>query len=264
MKRLHIVGCPRSGTSLMLELMSTCFHCDGRCQHEMSIFHRPPRGEGLFISKQPNDIRQLQHIFGRDDNLHVIYLVRDPRAVITSQHTARPGEYFCNYRIWRACERAAAALSGHPRFIFLKYEDLVAVPDKTQERIEQQFPFLQRIHAFSQYQEFAAPAVAAEAAMSGLRAVGTGSLHKWRQHLPRVAEQYQRYPEMADELIRLGYETNGDWLTVLRDVEVRKHACRYPDRAQPLKEMEKKIRVWFKSRRYLRELADTRRCPRTP
>jgi hypothetical protein len=184
----------------------------------------------------------------------VICLVRDPRAVITSQHAARPGEYFCNYRIWRACERAAARFSAHPRFASVKYEHLVAAPNKIQERIEGQFSFLQRIHDFSRYQEFAAPAIVADSAMSGLRAVGTGSVEKWRQHLPRVAEQYRRHPEMADDLVRLGYEQDNEWLTALRDIKAKTYPCRYPDRPQPLKEMEKKMRVWFKSRRYLRDL----------
>lgn len=254
MKRLHIVGCPRSGTSLMLELITTCFRHDGRCDHEMSIFEKPHADSGLFISKQPNDIRQLRHIFGHDDKLYVICLVRDPRAVIASQHAARPGEYFCNYRIWRACDRAAAEFSGHQRFSFLRYEDLVAAPDKVQEQLERQFPFLQRVHDFSQYQSFAEPHSEAETAMSGLRAIGSDSVEKWRQHLSRVAEQYQRHPAMADDLVRLGYEADDQWLAALRNVPATKYPCRYPDRAQPLKEMEKKLRIWFKSRRYLRQM----------
>ncbi len=36
-KRIHIVGAPRSGTTLMAELMVGSFQLDGYAPHEMSI-----------------------------------------------------------------------------------------------------------------------------------------------------------------------------------------------------------------------------------
>ena len=139
MRRLHITGCPRSGTTLLMEQMSTCFENDGHCEHERSVFDNVALPSGLYISKQPSDIKHLGHIFHRDDELYIIYLLRDPRSVITSKHGAASQQYFCNYRVWQDCERAAANYAGHPRFLRLRYEDLVADPDRVQACITSLF-----------------------------------------------------------------------------------------------------------------------------
>ncbi|WP_116368410.1 sulfotransferase domain-containing protein [Parahaliea mediterranea] len=252
MKHLHIVGCPRSGTTLLMELLCTCFASDGYCAHERSIFAPPTVADaGLYFSKQPNDIKQLRHIFFRDEQLYVIYLGRDPRAVITSKHRENPGQYFCNYRVWAECDRAARRYDGHPRFLRLRYEDLVGNPDEVQAHIAHHFGFLQQRHRFSEYHLHAAPSADASRAMNGLRAVNPDSLQKWRQHLPRIKEQYQRHPALADDLQRLGYETDRQWLQALASVPAQVYPCRYPERPQTLKDWERAVRVWWKSRHYL-------------
>ena len=254
MKRLHIVGCPRSGTTLLMELISTCFASAGYCEHEISVFAPVPANDGPYFTKQPNDIKQLGHIFHRDSQLHVIYMGRDPRAVITSKHRENPEQYFCNYRVWSECDRAAQAYLGHPRFLALRYEDLIASADGLQASIASHFPFLQQLHLFSEYHLHAKPSEASQRAMNGLRAINPQSLSKWREHLPRVAEQLQRRPAMSADLIRLGYECDDSWQQVLQDVEPIRYPCRYPERRPLFKEWEKSLRVWLKSRRYCREL----------
>lgn len=252
MKRLHIVGCPRSGTTLLMELVSTCFASAGHCDHEMSIFQSVESTGDIYFSKQPNDIKQLRHIFQRDEQLFVIYMGRDPRAVITSKHRQNLDQYFCNYRVWQECDSAARRYLGHPRFLQLCYEDLVTDPDAVQADIIAHFPFLRRQHLFSEFHLFAQPSDAASRAMNGLRQVSGESLSKWRQHLPRVAEQYHRHPSLADDLVRLGYEPDASWLKSLEGVESKIYPCRYPERREYFKEWEKALRVYLKSRRYLK------------
>lgn len=253
MRRLHIVGCPRSGTTLLYQMTTSCFVNDGFSRHETSIFKEPESPGALYISKQPNDIRQLRHIFGRDPTLFIIYLERDPRDVITSLHQAHPGRYFCNYRIWHECHTAAIRYHGHPRFLALRYENLASEPDRVQAEIGARFDFLQSRHRFSEHHLHTHPAWAAQCnSAQQVRAVSTSSLGKWRQHLPRVAHQYQKYPSMASQLIRLGYEPDTQWLDLLKDVPGISFPCRYPEQRQPFKEWEKNIRVYLKSRRYLK------------
>ncbi|TDG15841.1 hypothetical protein E2F43_06340 [Seongchinamella unica] len=253
MKRLHIVGCPRSGTTLLMELVSTCFASDGYCEHELSIFEPIEAEAEIYFTKQPNDIRQLSHIFGRDEQLFVIYMGRDPRAVITSKHRQNPEEYFCNYRVWRECDRAAQDYEQHPRFLRLRYEDLVNDADAVQRQICQRFEFLQQLHLFSEFHQYARPSEASQRAMNGLREVNRESLEKWRQHLPRVAQQLRDHPELAQDLQRLGYEPDEQWTSVLEGVQPVLYPCRYPERKPYLKDWERNVRVFFKSRRYLRQ-----------
>ncbi|GAB3105353.1 sulfotransferase [Aestuariicella hydrocarbonica] len=253
MKHIHIVGCPRSGTTLMMELMSACFQHDQSCDHEISIFEPSPDNIDLYISKKPTDILHIKHIFERDPNLFVIYLVRDPRAVFTSKHHSNRDIYFCNYKIWKKCDLAAESFEGHPRFLTIRYEDLVEKPDACQKAIATQFEFLQEQHQFSEYHKFAKPPEDALKAMEGLRPVNSASLDKWKQHLPRVKEQLQRNPTLTSDLIRRGYEPSKNWEQILKNTDATVFPCRYPEKDNPLKEGEKALRMWWRSKRYLRQ-----------
>ena len=254
MTRLHIVGCPRSGTSLLLELLATCFENDGHCAHELSLFDPPPIHSGLYISKQPTDIRRLRTVFPRDERLHILYISRDPRAVVTSMHAEHPGLYFCNYRVWKDCQLAAGNYRGHPRFHSLRYEDLVTHPDAAQDELASRFPFLRKRHAFRDFHEHAVTDKAALRAMNGLRPISTDDLQGWRRHLPRLAQQLQRWPGMARDIVALGYEPDDSWWTGLDGVRPREFPCRYPDSRPVLREWETTLRTWWRSRRYLRQI----------
>ena len=87
--------------------------------------------------------------------------------------------------------------------------------------------------------------------MNGLRAVNLDSLQKWRDHLPRLAEQCKRHPSMLQDLVRLGYEEDEQWAAILETVTPEIYPCRYPERRPYLKEWEKSLRLWIKARRYL-------------
>ena len=69
MRRIHIVGAHRSGTSLMLDLVATCFRVSGSCPDEMSIYEEPDRPHDLFVSKQPRDIRIIGRVMAHDPDL---------------------------------------------------------------------------------------------------------------------------------------------------------------------------------------------------
>ncbi len=57
MQRIHIVGCgPRTGTTLIAEMMAACFEIDLYPKHESSIYTRPTRPAKIFLTKRPRDI----------------------------------------------------------------------------------------------------------------------------------------------------------------------------------------------------------------
>lgn len=251
MQRLHIVGCPRSGTTLMMELMVTCFMKSAFCDHEMSLFDEPENNPKLFFSKQPSDIKFLEHVFPKDPTLYVLYMVRDPRSVITSIHGSRPDEYFCNYRAWQACADAATGYENQTRFLKVRYEDLVEDPDAVQRVIMEKFSFLKKIHNFSEYEKKAKPSGDALTAMSGLRAVDKSRVSGWHAHLPRVKAELLKSQSMIDALIVNGYEPNRQWTKLLDDVDPVEYPCRYPEKDFFLKTLETRFRKWRASRRYL-------------
>lgn len=251
MKRLHIVGCPRSGTTLMMELMATCFESDGHCGHEMSLFELPTGAPTLYFSKQPSDIRYLDFVLDRDPQLYVIFLVRDPRSVIASIHGSNRDQYFCNFRVWSECYNAGLRFQNHERFLSLRYEDLVSHPDKLQIDIEKKFQFLNRKCMFSEFHQISTPTEDAAQALNGLRAVSNDRVKGWTNHLPRIKEQLQRYPELGQVLFECGYEKDSGWLSVLEQAEPEVFPCRYTEKSSFFKKIETQIRKRLQARSYL-------------
>ena len=158
--------------------------------------------------------------------------------------------YFCNYPVWKRAEKGLSKISQHPRVLFLKYEDLVSDPAEAQRRIESQFPFLSRRHAFEKFHEVANSSADAANALGGIRAVDQARIRGWAEHLPRLKQQLTRYPQLKDDLVKHGYERNNDWLEALAEVEAEQFPCRYSDSSEFWKHLEQKLRFVGKRRRY--------------
>jgi len=249
-RRLHVVGCHRSGTTLMMELLWYAYDFSGRCQHELSVFKAAPTGERLYLTKKPPDTTRIRKVFLADANLHVVAMQRDPRSVITSIHPDRPGVYFSSFRRWRAYADAIEALAGHPRFCVVRYEDLIRTPGAVQQRIEHNFGFLQRRRDFAQFPEGAEVPENASISLLGARTFDATRIEGWRAHLPRIRGQLDRYPDLIDALIRQGYEPDASWAEVLEGVTPFEQS--YKEEVPALhRRFETSLRYWWKTRRYI-------------
>lgn len=250
--RLHVVGCPRSGTTLMMEMLVACYHHDAHCDHEETFFKVPPINRGLYISKQPNDINWIRPVAEKDRSAFFVAMIRDPRSVVCSRHSGHDDMYFCNYRVWKRAEQSLEQLRDLPNVAVVRFEDLVTSPDTVQERLEEQFPFLERKHLFSEYHQHARASAGAIQALGGVRPVTPGASEGWKRHLPRLKQQVVDHAGLLDDLVRLGYEQDSEWAAMLADVKAERYKCRYPERPTPLKDMEVALRVRRKRARYLR------------
>ena len=249
-RRLHIVGCYRSGTTLMMELMWRCFSFGGRAEHEASLFDPIPEGEALYLTKKPPDTPHIESAFRRDDNLFLIAMLRDPRAVIASQHASRPGLYFRGFHHWRQCARTIRRLAEHPRFLLVRFEDLVTEPDAVQEQIEQRFGFLERRARFSDYPAGVEAVGAARRSLRGIRPLDPARIDAWREHLPRISAQLAKHPDLSASMVEFGYEENDDWATVLDGIAPAGRG--YKDKAPHiLKRCETAWRYHRRTRAYL-------------
>lgn len=219
MKRIHVVGARRSGTTLVAELVGNCFDIDGRIDHEQSLWVPMPEQWRVLLTKKPPDTMHMKRAFLADENLYAIAVVRDPRAVITSRHYGRPNEYFCSFWRWEQYVQMIMSMQDHPRYLVLRYEDLVAQPDEEQRRIAERFDFLTQTCAFSRFPEGAEVHEHAQGSLNGLRSVDQASLTKWREHLPRIKGELLKHPNLSDWLIRMGYEADASWEAELAEVE---------------------------------------------
>ena len=253
-KRVHIVGCPRSGTTLMLGLIASCFEVDGACELEMSLHREPERPCAVFVSKKPTDVRILAPILRADPDLFAVYLVRDPRAVISSLHPGFPGRWFVTLSAWHECERHARALAGEPRFVTVRYEDLVADPDGVQDALAVALPFLRRRHRFSEFARVAAVSADAARVMHGVRAVSADRVDGWRAHLARIRAQEIVHGGLGPALVERGYERDEAWLAALAGVEPDFGPSRFADREPVWKVLDRRWRDWWRTRRTLRRV----------
>lgn len=250
LKRLHVVGCHRSGTTLMAELVGNCFDIDGRVDHEQSLWEPVPLPSGVFLTKKPPDTVRIKRAFLLDPDLYVIAMVRDPRGVITSRHDSRPGVFFSSFWRWERYMNAITDLERHRRYLTVRYEDLVADPDAVQQRIADAFPFLRATGRFSRFPDGADVHERARVSLNGVRSVDPGSLTRWREELPRIKGELLRHPRMTDWLVRLGYEPDDRWTECLDGVEP--YFGEYKnERPHVFRRLEASLRHLFKTGRYL-------------
>ena len=236
---------------MISEMVAACFDYEDRCEHEQSIFEPIKNSAGLYLSKKPSDITHIQHILTHDPRLHVIYMLRDPRSVITSIHPSKSDIYFASFERWLRYESAAKPLKNHPRFIEIKYEALVSQPDIEQMRLTKAFDFLNKTHKFSEYHQHANASKKAEISLKGLRPLSSQNLEAWKDHLPRMVFQLEKYPQLKQIVRDYGYEENDDWLELLNSVKSRSQS--YGESRPPFwQQLETSFRYYLKSKRYLR------------
>ncbi len=230
MKRIHVVGCgPRSGTTLLTELMVTCFDIDLFTDHEDRISAWPSRPCKIFLTKSPRDIKIIGPVLRWVPNLYVLYLLRDPRDMVVSRHGNEPDLYWSGLNFWKLYHPFGVALSKHPRFITIKYEDLVAGPDRIQQYISERMPFLVARMKFSEFHKFSAPSDKSLKALGGIRPVSSASVGNWKNHKARIAGQLMLHGSITEDLIHFGYEENGQWEQLLTGVEPDRQPSYWPE-----------------------------------
>ncbi|MGB7406210.1 MAG: sulfotransferase [Pacificimonas sp.] len=164
-RRLHIVGCSRSGTT-MLHMAMTAFHAM-HFYYEESALRFPMlrdrfealsayrhadvgwREPKIYVTKrahrwyEPKGIDHLvRHVHA--ENMGVIMMIRDPRDVMLSSHSGRGGiENYVTPRHWRDSivggERLQSRLAKNRALMVLRYEDMVTDPEGTGRRFADQF-----------------------------------------------------------------------------------------------------------------------------
>ncbi len=251
--RVHVVGCYRSGTTLMMELLWYAYEFSGRCEHEAPLFRDIPEGQTRYLTKKPPDTIRIERAFLADEQLSVIAMVRDPRAMATSRHAKFPDVYFSGFGRWLEYQEAIERLAEHPRWLVVRYEDLIADPQSVQAAIEARFPFLERQRDFERYPEGADVPDKAGISLGGARKIDPSRVAAWREHLPRIKDQLDKHPAVAQKLIELGYEEDNSWQAALEGVTP--HQQKHKDEAPHFfKALEARFRYWMRTRRYLRSL----------
>jgi len=230
-RHLHIVACsPRSGTTLLSEVMVTCFKVDKHYDHEVRFNLVSAEDGQLLITKRPKDTMYMPAVIDDDPEIYVIYVMRDPRDVIVSRHGKDKSVYYSNIRLWRQMHAHAKRMYGHDRFLEIRYEDFVRDPDATQQMIAEKFPWLEKTHNFSEYHEHAQISEKSITAMHSVRPIAPTSVGVWTQHPGRIKGQQLVHGSLTPDLIECGYESTADWEQVLDSVEPDFSRSLYPEK----------------------------------
>jgi hypothetical protein len=210
----------------------------------------------ILLTKRPKDTMYVQAILEKDPEFYVIYMVRDPRDVIVSRHGKDKDMYYSNIRLWREMHACAKPLYGHERFLEVRYEDFVRDPDATQQMIADKFPWLEKVHDFSEYHKYASVSEKSLMAMHSVRPIAPSSVSVWTQHPGRIKGQQLIHGSLSPDLIACGYETSAEWERALDAVEPDCSRSRYPE----------KVYFWSRASQYvnaLRKVASYRRKRRS-
>jgi hypothetical protein len=225
-----IGGCGRSGTTLLLSVLS-CHSRIFAIDRELDAFCPdaysaepdltvPTRWDWLWryfadteippscsrwCEKTPKNVVVFDRIlraFGED--VRLIHIVRDGRAVVTSRHPQDPTRYHVSPERWVTDVSAGLRVEPHPQVLRVRYEDLVLDPTATMRTICE---FLDEEYedAIAGYPGTAK--VRSHAAWSsGATRLSPDSLETWKQPEHRqVVSRLLAIPE-ADELLHeLGY-----------------------------------------------------------
>ena len=214
MKHIHIASIsPRAGTTLLMELMVSCFEFDGYADHELELLFHPTEKVDRFCSKNPGykDLQLAPSALRRWPDLWIICLVRDPRDIVVSRHKKQPDAYWSNFGKVFDHMRYFETAKRHERFIVVRYEDLVKDPNAVQADLMKAIPFLKKRFDFSEFPKIASPTKGAVEALGGVRKISTSSIGRWENELPRLKAQIERYGKIDKVLSELGYENNSSW-----------------------------------------------------
>lgn len=165
-QRMHIVGCSRSGTTMLHYLMSA-FEDSLLIDEETALWNTPDIGfvlrllrervkgqrETLLVSKRNSSWHRPENIAGlaryvEEGHVFLVYLVRDPRDVLTSRHDLDDRKHYVDFGFWRRSIEAGLELQerlrAYPNVLVIRYEDVVCNAAAVEDLLHTRFGLRKR------------------------------------------------------------------------------------------------------------------------
>jgi len=103
----------------------------------MLRFYMRAQGKQRWGEKTPDHVFFAKTLSEWYPNAIVIHILRDPRDVVASlmDMPSFPNSAFGNANLWLTFNRAAVRANGHPGYVLVRYEELVANPEPELRRI---------------------------------------------------------------------------------------------------------------------------------
>ena len=207
-RRIHIIGCARSGTTLLNFVLSgfrnTILH-----QKEVSVWNWPSLrqtfslvrkygfgAEPFFLVTKRNATwwipEKLERLIRYTERFQIgiIYLIRDPRDVLTSKHALDERQYYVSFDTWKhsieAGELVLDRLKNYPGLLIIRYEDLIEDIHRVEKSLKATFglqlkPNVASLSRLNDYLDEDSRKSRMIQYMHGLRNFDSGSINKWKK-----------------------------------------------------------------------------------
>lgn len=229
MNAVIIGGCARSGTSLLLSLLSChprlyCYPVESqafcarsyghsaaeesrvRIQFESALSDVEKRANiHAWCEKTPKNVLHFSELLGRfGRKARLIHIIRDGRDVVTSIHPKNPNACWVTPERWTNDVEAGLKHANHDQVLTLRYEDLIRNSERVLRRLcsfigldygpwFRSYPMTARVQASDAWPH---PALALHD-----RSIGRWKESPWRHH----AKKLETDPVASRLLRRLGY-----------------------------------------------------------
>ncbi len=217
-------GFPRAGSTLLYLMLKYSVSNYNFFDREMKAL-KVLTDENI-ITKRPLDIFEHKKILNKFPNTKFIINIRDLRSILTSIHERSEGKYKVNWN-YSVNTSKTGIIPGQtkglldyiniihkvPNSIFIFYEDIIKNSDTVQRKL-QEFCGFEYKGKFSDFYKQNIPNNL-KYQLNGVRPIDIKSLEKWRDHIPRIKQQFNECPQLLDELISLEYEQDKEWLKKL-------------------------------------------------
>ncbi len=239
-ERIHIVGCARSGTTMLYFALSG-FQNTILYEREVSVWNWPGLRDTLsLITKKKDDdtsfiitkrnstwyneeklnrlLNYVEHF-----NIGIIYLIRNPFDVLTSKHRLKPGQYYVDFDMWlnsiNAGEFLKQKLHNSPRFLVVRYEDLILNISEVEKDFKSTFGLRLKpgVSSLSNLEEYIDASIRESKMvqyMHQLRNFDPKSINKWkhdaekREYLKKFWDDPQKRKHLQRFMEEYGYESN--------------------------------------------------------
>lgn len=176
-----------------------------------------PELKGKDIYEYRADPEYLLNKGNRD--YYVVFMIRDPRDSLTSVHPSS-GNPVWEFPSWKHNYNNYLKLKNKVNSVEIFYEHLLTSPEVVQNELAAFFPMkiVESFPNFFSKKDFCLSRVAEmEKEMGSLRPFDISRIGAWREPRRRdiLSRQVSKYPELAEIVIRLGYEKDYSWLMEL-------------------------------------------------